>query len=165
MIVTTEEWVSGYLKRLVFFAENEAEQSGFDKELGGKLVSFCLYSAMFDIPDIAFEKQLITFSKLCSKSVEDCKNFFELYEMISRNCLQFSHYVKNTQAFDYIKTHNFLKSWRQGNGGHFVAVWRHPLHFLPHAHAWLFWCRWQVYQVSKDHPSWPRRQRWRWMVA
>lgn len=121
-ITTTEEWVSGYLKRLVFFAENEAEQSGFDKKLGSQLVSFCLYSAVVDMPDKEFQSQLIKFAELCSKSVEDCKNFFDLYAMIANNSLQFSHYVNNTQAFDYIKTHHFLNKWRQGNGGNFVAV-------------------------------------------
>ena len=123
-ITTTEEWVSGYLKRLVFFAENEAEQSGFNKHLGSQLVSFCLYSAVANMPDNEFQVQLIKFANLCSNSVDDCKNFFDLYAMVSSNTLQFSRYVNNTQASNYIKTHHFLNKWRQGNGGNFVALWR-----------------------------------------
>jgi hypothetical protein len=121
-ITTTEEWVSGYLKRLVFFAENEAEQSGFDKQLGSKLVSFCLYSAVVEMPDDDFQIQLNKFAKLCSKSVDDCKNFFDLYAMVASNALQFTRYVNNTQANNYIKTHHFLSKWRQSNGGDFIAV-------------------------------------------
>lgn len=122
MIITTEEWISGYLKRLVFFAENEAEQSGFDKGVGSKLVSFCLYSTVTEMTDVIFEVQLIKLAEPYSKSIDHCKSFFELYEMIAKNCKQFNNYVKNTQAIDYIKTHNFLKSWRKGNEGNFVAV-------------------------------------------
>lgn len=122
MIITTEEWVDGYLKRLVFFAENEAINAGFEKELGGKLISFCLYAVMSKITDDEFEQKLFKLNESYSKSVEDCKNFLELYAAISNNCFQFVHYVKNTQAYDYIKAHRFLNTWRRGNGGSFVAV-------------------------------------------
>jgi hypothetical protein len=121
-ITTTEEWVSGYLKRLVFFAENEAEQSGFDKQLGSKLVSFCLYSAVIDMPDEDFQIQLTKFATLCSNSVEDAKAFFDLYAMVANNALQFTRYVNNTQASEFIKTHYFLNKWRQSSGGDFIAV-------------------------------------------
>jgi hypothetical protein len=122
MVTTTEEWVSNYLKRLVFFAESEALNSGFDVTLGGKLVSFCLYCSYNSVSDDIFQSELLKILELHTKSLAGMEKFYSLYSFILKNCLNFGYYVENTQANEYVKTHCFLRAWRRNDGGNVVAL-------------------------------------------